>query len=121
VFVTHDLARARYVAQDVLVMFRGQIVERGPIDEVLARPAHPYTIELLAAARGRALEDRVADPAGVGPESCRYADRCPFVQAICRTTPPPEVPVGNGRQSRCHFASAVLESGAAAEAVAKAV
>ena len=47
-FVTHDLASARYVADDVLVMYAGQIVERGPIEEVLASPLHPYTRLLLS-------------------------------------------------------------------------
>ena len=48
-YVTHDLASARYVADDILVMYAGQIVERGPIEEVLSAPLHPYTRLLLAA------------------------------------------------------------------------
>src|SRR5205823_773905 len=49
-YVTHDLASARYVADDILVMYAGQIVERGPVEQVLAEPLHPYTRLLLAAA-----------------------------------------------------------------------
>src|SRR5947208_14307421 len=49
-YVTHDLAAARYLADDMLVMYAGQIVEQGPVEEVLANPLHPYTRLLLAAA-----------------------------------------------------------------------
>src|SRR4029079_8746605 len=49
-YVTHDLASARYVADDILVMYAGQIVEQGPVEQVLASPLHPYTRLLRAAA-----------------------------------------------------------------------
>ena len=48
-YVTHDLASARYVADEMLVMYAGQIVEQGPVDDVLAEPLHPYTQLLLSA------------------------------------------------------------------------
>src|SRR5213078_3108773 len=86
-YVTHDLASARYVADDILVMYAGQIVERGPIEQVLADPLHPYTRLLLAAVpdpakqlhaqrievrKGRAAA--AVDPA----PGCRFAGRCPL-------------------------------------------
>ncbi len=57
-YVTHDLASARYVADDILVMYAGQIVERGPIEQVLADPLHPYTRLLLDCGAGPVGEDR---------------------------------------------------------------
>jgi peptide/nickel transport system ATP-binding protein len=51
-FVTHDLAAARAVADDVIVMRRGRVVERGTVEQIFAQPTHPYTCELLAAVPG---------------------------------------------------------------------
>jgi len=73
-FVTHDLASARYVADDLLVMYAGQIVESGPVEEVLASPLHPYTRLLLAA---------VPDPA-----KRLHADR---IQERKGSRPPPSI------------------------------
>ena len=92
-YVTHDLASARYVADDILVMYAGQIVERGPIEQVLAEPLHPYTRLLLAAVpdpatkhRGRAdrAQRRASPSAAVDPsEGCRFVARCPLAIDVC--------------------------------------
>ena len=85
-FVTHDLASARYVADDLLVMYAGQIVERGPVEEVLASPLHPYTRLLLAAVPDPAKRlhaDRIQERKGVAaaavdpPEGCRFVSPLP--------------------------------------------
>src|ERR671931_156523 len=83
-FVTHDLASARYVADDLLVMYAGQIVERGPVEEVLANPLHPYTRLLLTAVPDPAKRDAeriemrkgLASAAVDPPEGCRFVSRC---------------------------------------------
>src|SRR5690242_21270878 len=96
-FVTHDLASARYVADDILVMYAGQVVESGPVEEVLSAPLHPYTRLLLSAApdpttklhakrievrKGRA--SAAVDPA----DGCRFVTRCPLAIDLCaRVTP----------------------------------
>ena len=99
-YVTHDLASARYVADDILVMYAGQIVERGPVDEVLAHPRHPYTRLLLSALQPGRIEIRKGlAAAAVDPgDGCRFAARCPIAEDICTRV----TPVLTGRV-RCHL------------------
>ena len=110
-FVTHDLASARYVADDLLVMYAGQIVERGPVEEVLAAPLHPYTRLLLAAVPDPArrlesnrIEERKGLPsAAVDPsEGCRFVERCPLAIDICSHVTPPLVEARPRQSARCH-------------------
>src|SRR5207248_1585443 len=92
-YVTHDLASARYLADDILVMYAGQIVERGPVEQVLAAPLHPYTrlllsavpdpakelqAELLEHRQGSGTASAAVDPA----EGCRFLARCPLAVAV---------------------------------------
>ena len=110
-FVTHDLASARYVADDILVMYAGQIVERGPVEQVLEAPLHPYTRLLLAAVpdpakklqaqriearRGRA--SAAVDPA----EGCRFVTRCPLAIDVCSRLTPTLVEALPEQSARCH-------------------
>jgi peptide/nickel transport system ATP-binding protein len=103
-YVTHDLASARYLADDILVMYAGQIVEQGPVEQVLSDPLHPYTRLLLAAVHGERVEDRgtggsaAVDP----PDGCRFVDRCPLAVDACRTTTPLLVEPRAGHGARCH-------------------
>jgi peptide/nickel transport system ATP-binding protein len=110
-FVTHDLASARYVADDLLVMYAGQIVERGPVEEVLAAPLHPYTRLLLAAVPdpARRLEsNRIEERKGLAsaavdpPEGCRFVERCPLAIDICSHVTPPLVEARPQQSARCH-------------------
>jgi peptide/nickel transport system ATP-binding protein len=107
-YVTHDIASARYLADTIAVMYAGRVVESGPAAEVTDQPAHPYTQLLLKAAPD---PDRVRPPdvAGRGappslvrpPAGCRFHPRCPHVMEICRTTVPPSAPVAPGHRSAC--------------------
>jgi peptide/nickel transport system ATP-binding protein len=109
-YVTHDLASARYVADDILVMYAGQIVEQGPVEEVLAHPLHPYTALLLAAApdsaRGLRVEriaQRGASAAAVAPAAgCRFVARCPLAVDVCSRVTPPLVEARPQHAARCH-------------------
>ncbi|MGZ4380581.1 MAG: ABC transporter ATP-binding protein [Gaiellaceae bacterium] len=109
-FVTHDLASARYVADELLVMYSGQIVERGPTEKVLADPLHPYTRLLISAApdpnaglHTRKLAARTPQDLAVEQEgACRFVGRCPLAIDICSTTPPVLAEAGLGRMARCH-------------------
>jgi peptide/nickel transport system ATP-binding protein len=110
-YVTHDLAAARYVADDILVMYAGQIVEQGPVEEVLANPLHPYTELLLRAAPDSAkalhaehIEQRAgnASAAIAPPEGCRFVTRCPLAIAACGQVTPQLVEARPEHAARCH-------------------
>jgi peptide/nickel transport system ATP-binding protein len=109
-YVTHDLASARYVADTVLVMYAGQIVEHGPAEEVLHEPLHPYTRLLLASvpdpsATGRppiTVRKGVASAAVDPPEGCRFVDRCPLRIGVCSEQTPELVAARPEQAARCH-------------------
>jgi oligopeptide/dipeptide ABC transporter ATP-binding protein len=96
ILITHNVAAVRFVADRVAVMYLGQIVELGPVREVLERPVHPYTKALLAAlpmadVRRRRTRYRIGGdiPTLIDPlPGCRFAPRCPFVEERCRATDP---------------------------------
>ena len=112
ILITHDLGVVAEMADDVAVMYAGQIVERAPVASLFARPEHPYTVGLLGSiprldrkqTRLAAIEGSVPNMMRP-PAGCRFAARCPFVIAQCRTEAPPLVDVGTdigpGHQSRC--------------------
>lgn len=107
-FITHDLSVVKYLADDVAVMYLGQIVETGPSERVFSKPEHPYTEGLLHAVpsvnpdlralRAKVLGD-VPSPANP-PSGCRFHTRCPKVFERCPKELPELYPV-NGGQSRC--------------------
>jgi peptide/nickel transport system ATP-binding protein len=110
-YVTHDLASARYIADEILVMYAGQIVEQGPVEEVLADPLHPYTRLLLSAvpdpAHGLhveklALSGGVASAAVDPREGCRFVSRCPLAVDVCSRVTPALVEARPARVARCH-------------------
>jgi peptide/nickel transport system ATP-binding protein len=109
VLVSHDLAVVQYVTAEVVVMYRGRIVERGRTRAVFASPAHPYTKTLKDAVPGlvpgRRRRKETAVPAGAEPgdRGCAFAARCPDVAAICRETAPVLRQVAADRESACHF------------------
>jgi peptide/nickel transport system ATP-binding protein len=112
-FITHNLAVVETMADEVAVMYLGRIVERGPVDRVLAAPAHPYTRALLAAVP-RLDRDRArpaADGAVVDVErpsnrveriGCDYRARCPLASAPCASQVPAPVEIAPGHCASCH-------------------
>jgi peptide/nickel transport system ATP-binding protein len=109
-YVTHDLASARYVADTVLVMYAGQIVEQGPAERVLQSPLHPYTRLLLASVPDPSVTDRppitvrkgLASAAVDPPEGCRFVERCPLRIDVCSSVTPEPVEAVPGHAARCH-------------------
>ena len=108
IFVTHDVGVACEIADRVAVMYAGRLVETGPIDEVLAAPAHPYTAGLLRSvvhsqARGSALEPIAGAPPDLAalPPGCSFAPRCGYVRAECAERVPELLPVSIDRAARC--------------------
>jgi peptide/nickel transport system ATP-binding protein len=119
-YVTHDLATARHFSAEIMVMYRGEIVERGPADQVILSPAHPYT-QLLAASApdpalsrehlGAARQARQAARAArrglpaeqrevALAEGCRFRPRCPHAMDVC-VQRPPDAPAGPGQRALC--------------------
>ena len=109
-YVTHDLASARYVADEMLVMYAGQIVEQGPTEEVLQNPLHPYTRLLLSAVpdpgaglRPKGVPVRRSHSAAVDPiAGCRFVERCPLAIGVCSERTPELVEARPGQRARCH-------------------
>lgn len=111
-FITHDIASARYFAEDTLVMYAGQTVEGGPSDEVIQRPRHPYTQLLLSAApdpdrmgtgeSNRSLPARGEIPSLINPPTgCRFHPRCPHAMPVCRERFPERTDLGGGHWTHC--------------------
>jgi peptide/nickel transport system ATP-binding protein len=116
-YITHDIASARYLADSIMVMYAGQVVENGPAATVTDEPAHPYTTLLLSAAPD---PDRAAPPALAGrgappslvtpPSGCRFHPRCPHAMAVCAQRTPPPFEVTAGHQSACWLHAAGLSA-----------
>jgi len=107
-YITHDIASARYFADRTMVMYAGRVVEQGDSESVTQHPAHPYTQLLVASAPdpddldARARGARGEAPSLVHPPSgCRFHPRCPFAVDLCRAQVPPLLPVGEGRDAAC--------------------
>jgi peptide/nickel transport system ATP-binding protein len=114
-FIAHDLAVVRHIADDVAVMYLGKIVERAPAAEIYAQPRHPYTRALLSAVpepNPRATKRRIVLPGDIPspahpPPGCPFHPRCPHPKKNerCRTEPPPLQPITPGHDAACHFAA----------------
>jgi oligopeptide/dipeptide ABC transporter ATP-binding protein len=112
-FIAHDLAVVKHMADRVAVMYLGQIVELAPKDALFADPRHPYTRTLLAAIpRPDPHRDRHRQVAGGDvpspmnpPSGCRFHTRCPFVIERCRVEMPVLTPWRDGHLTACHRAS----------------
>jgi oligopeptide/dipeptide ABC transporter ATP-binding protein len=114
--ITHNLAIIPGLCEQMVVLYLGRVAESGPTGELLARPAHPYTLALrsavpevdAAARRSRIILPGDTPQAGSTPPGCPFHPRCPLAIDVCRTTVPPLQAVAPGRRAACHRAGEVL-------------
>jgi peptide/nickel transport system ATP-binding protein len=113
-FITHDIASARYFAEDTLVMYAGQMVEGGPSDAVIQQPKHPYTQLLISAApdpekftpgdrdkrKPLAVKGEIASLIKP-PSGCRFHPRCPHAMPVCKERFPERTDLGGGHWTHC--------------------
>ena len=111
-FISHDLSVVRHIADEVLVMYLGRVVEHAPREVLFARPRHPYTRALLAATPGlKATQVRESvrgePPSPLAPPAgCAYHERCPHATALCRVERP-VLRMLDGTEVACHHAELV--------------
>ncbi len=116
-YITHDIASARYVADRLVVMYAGQIAESGPVEEVLSAPRHPYTQLLLSAVPDPRAElsveagtDRGEPPKVIDPvPGCRFRWRCPLAVEACHTITPELTQLAPDHDAACHVAQSGAE------------
>ncbi|MES3001954.1 MAG: ABC transporter ATP-binding protein [Pseudomonadota bacterium] len=122
ILITHDLGVVAELADEVVVMYSGRIVERAPVRRLFAHPQHPYTIGLLGSIpslhheqeRLHAIDGQVPTPM-TRLEGCRFAPRCPFAIDKCRQEAPPLFDLGEGQEAACWRAPLEVALGFAAE------
>jgi peptide/nickel transport system ATP-binding protein len=110
-FITHDVALARYMCDRAAVMYLGKIVEMGSMEEIIRKPAHPYTEALIAAvpvpdptARRTEVVIKGEVPSPINPPlGCRFHPRCPYAQEKCKKEEPPLINTGKEKYVACHF------------------
>jgi oligopeptide/dipeptide ABC transporter ATP-binding protein len=126
-YITHDLATAYQVADNILVLYRAAVAEAGDVELVVKSPRHPYTrllvgsIPRVSTVRDWAAESPREERDGTAT-GCKFADRCPSVMARCRTSVPPLFQTDPNRAAACfiHEAAPVLPSGKVATVLAPA-
>jgi oligopeptide/dipeptide ABC transporter ATP-binding protein len=109
--ISHDLTLVRYICSRTLVLYLGRIVEQGPTEEIISRPAHPYTRALIAAVPRPDVDqprDSLPISGAIGSASapssgCRLRNRCPHAFARCASEDPPLIEVAPGHASACHL------------------
>ncbi|MCB8962468.1 MAG: ABC transporter ATP-binding protein [Ardenticatenales bacterium] len=109
-YITHDLATAYYVSDRIAIMFRGNIVEMGSVEQVLMHPRHPYTQLLRDSIPQADPRQRWQGKVTLNEseydeylkQGCRFAGRCPMVMDICRQQAPADIPIGDV-MVRCHL------------------
>ena len=116
-YITHDIASARYVADRLIVMYAGQVAEQGPVEDVLADPKHPYTQLLLSAVPDPRADlnvgaetDHGEPPRVIDPTpGCRFRWRCPLAIDVCHSVTPELAELAPGHAAACHVAQSGAE------------
>jgi peptide/nickel transport system ATP-binding protein len=112
-YITHDIASARYVADRIVVLYAGNLVETGPVEAVLSNPKHPYTQLLLAAVPDPRVKSSFTTSAAIGEPpkvvdpapGCRFRQRCQYAVEECSRVTPVLRPMAPGQMAACHVAT----------------
>lgn len=111
-FISHDLSTVQYLCHRVAIMYLGQIVEIGSVDQVFKKSRHPYSVALLSSVMypdpkikrsDYKLTGEIPSPISL-PKACYLATRCPEAEDICRNEPPEMYEIDDGHKVMCHFA-----------------
>jgi len=114
-YITHDMGVVAEVSDDVVVMYAGQIVEKGPVNIIFKKQMHPYTIGLIASMPLLSSVPKTVLPSIAGsvpapmdyPVTCRFAERCRYADEFCRTHTPTLDKISDGHYVRCFKAGAL--------------
>jgi peptide/nickel transport system ATP-binding protein len=109
-YITHDLAQARYVGDRLIIMYLGKIMEKGPVEDIIKDPIHPYTRALIShvpvpdpTLKRERIHVKGETPSPIDmPSGCRFHPRCPYMKEICREEEP-KLEAHGSRYSACHF------------------
>ncbi len=111
IFITHNLATAYYLGGEIMVMCRGRLIERGDMDAVIARPAHPYTQLLVESVPAKNPRERWTEKHGAEAieaselkaeqDACVFVSRCPYVMDVCHQRRPALMLVGDSQEAAC--------------------
>ncbi len=115
-YITHDIASARYLSDRIYVMYSGEIVESGNTEDIIRKSSHPYTIALMLASIGvegsiyEGLGERIfVQSDGVNVNGCKFSNRCQFVKEVCTAERPELSEVDSNHFARCHFAREIRD------------
>jgi peptide/nickel transport system ATP-binding protein len=108
-YITHDLSTAYQISDDIFVLYRGGVMERGHIDGVIEQPQHPYTQLLVGSIPvpdpdmkwERNIKVAAVEASNGAGQGCKFYDRCPHAMEICRANPPPLYWVGERQEAAC--------------------
>ena len=115
VYISHDLSLIKYLCDETVIMYLGSIVEKGPTEEILMKPKHPYTKALISAVpstdptielKELNLKDSITSADNI-PRGCKFQDRCPYAKDICFHLEPQLEFAGTGHTVACHFAEEI--------------
>jgi peptide/nickel transport system ATP-binding protein len=119
-YITHDIASARYIADETIVMYAGQVVERSDGTALIDEPMHPYTQLLISSVpdpadptRAMPVKSESTTQVSTAAVGCRFSPRCPHAMDICRSSEPPMFTIGEQHESRCWLHSDAETSGEA--------
>jgi len=115
-FISHDLHVVHYISDEVMVMYLGQVVEKGPVDDIYGNARHPYTRALLSAVPSMDPDNRTQHSPLAGdppnpinpPSGCRFRERCPHAEAVCSSLIPALMAVKTNQEHTvaCHMNNA---------------